>query len=120
VGGYLQSKLDPLLGLDGDAEFAVYVAPVGKVRSGGTAEWSGRIERVDDRDEAVALWVRSFSIWEADVFIAEFDRGMVTDYESGDYVAIRGQIVDVCSEYEGWPLLRGEAIERCIDPDRGA
>ena len=32
IGAYDQDKMDPILGVDGEEEFAVYVAPVGKVR----------------------------------------------------------------------------------------
>ncbi len=30
IGAYDQEKLDSLLGLDGDEEFTIYLAPVGK------------------------------------------------------------------------------------------
>jgi len=33
IGAYDQDKIDPLLGVDGEEEFTIYVAPVGKVRS---------------------------------------------------------------------------------------
>ena len=32
IGAYDQDKMDPILGVDGEDEFAIYVAPVGKVR----------------------------------------------------------------------------------------
>jgi SagB-type dehydrogenase family enzyme len=32
IGAYDQDKIDPILGVDGEEEFTVYVAPVGKVR----------------------------------------------------------------------------------------
>ena len=32
IGAYDQEKMDPILGVDGEDEFAIYVAPVGKVR----------------------------------------------------------------------------------------
>jgi len=32
IGSYSQEKLDKLLELDGDEEFSVYVAPVGKIK----------------------------------------------------------------------------------------
>jgi nitroreductase len=34
VGAYHQNKLDAFLGVDGQDEFAIYVAPVGKVKQG--------------------------------------------------------------------------------------
>jgi len=34
MGAYDQNKMDPILGVDGEEEFTVYVAPVGKVASG--------------------------------------------------------------------------------------
>ena len=33
IGAYAQEKMDKLLGLDGEEEFAIYVAPVGKIKS---------------------------------------------------------------------------------------
>ena len=32
IGAYDQDKIDPILGVDGEEEFTIYVAPVGKVR----------------------------------------------------------------------------------------
>ena len=32
IGAYDQDKMDPILGVDGEEEFTIYVAPVGKVR----------------------------------------------------------------------------------------
>jgi SagB-type dehydrogenase family enzyme len=32
IGAYDQDKIDPILGVDGEKEFTIYVAPVGKVR----------------------------------------------------------------------------------------
>lgn len=34
IGAYDQKKMDSVLGVDGKEEFAIYVAPVGKIRSG--------------------------------------------------------------------------------------
>ena len=34
IGAYDQDKIDPVLGVDGEDEFTIYVAPVGKVRQG--------------------------------------------------------------------------------------
>ncbi len=38
IAAYDQEKLDVLLGLDGEQEFAIYLAPVGKVKNRGTGE----------------------------------------------------------------------------------
>jgi SagB-type dehydrogenase family enzyme len=32
IGAYDQNKIDPILGVDGENEFTIYIAPVGKVR----------------------------------------------------------------------------------------
>ena len=32
IGAYDQDKIDPVLGVDGEEEFTIYIAPVGKVR----------------------------------------------------------------------------------------
>jgi SagB-type dehydrogenase family enzyme len=34
IGAYDQNRMDPILGVDGEEEFTVYVAPAGKVESG--------------------------------------------------------------------------------------
>ena len=65
------------------------------------------------------MWLKSFSRWAGDMFLAEFPLGEVSEYAEGDYVAVRGNVVDVCSSYDGWPLVRGTAIERREDPDAG-
>jgi SagB-type dehydrogenase family enzyme len=110
------SRYDELLGVDGQGEFSVYAAAVGKLRSRRDVEWSGLIESVEARGDSTLLWVKSLSWWEGDVFVAHFDPTTVTGYASGDYVAIGGQVVDVCSEHDGWPLVKGNSIERRKDP----
>ena len=117
VGGYLQDKLDDLLGVDGEEEFAVYVAPVGKLKSGRAVEWSGQIDRITREEGVTRMWVKSFSFWEGDEFVVEFPPHDVSGYAEADNVAIRGEIVAVCSSYDGWPLVRGTEIERIDDPD---
>ncbi len=32
IGAYDQSKIDPILGVDGEEEFTIYMAPVGKIK----------------------------------------------------------------------------------------
>ena len=49
----------------------------------------------------------------------EWRLGEVSEYAGGDYVAVRGNVVDVCSSHDGWPLVRGTAIERREDPYAG-
>ena len=117
IGGYLQAKLDELLGVDGEEEFTVYVAPVGKVDRGRAVEWSGEISRITREDGVTRMWTKSFSRWDGDVFVVEFPSDDVSGYAEGDYVGIRGEIVAVCSSYDGWPLVRGTAIQRVDDPD---
>ena len=119
VGGYHQSKMDALLGIDGQEEFAVYVSPVGKVKSGGAVEWTGQIDGITREGDTTRMWLKSFSGWEGDIFVVELPLGEVPQYAGGDYVAVRGNVVDVCSSYDGWPLVRGTAIERREDPDVG-
>ena len=117
VGGYFQTTMDALLGVDGEEEFAVYVAPVGKLKSGRAAEWSGEIDRVTREQDTTRMWVKSYSWWEGDVYVVEFPSADVSEYVEGDYVGISGEIIDVCSSYDGWPLVQGVAIERREDPD---
>ena len=120
VVGEIGPSYDELLGVDGRDEFAVYAAAVGKLKSGRGVEWSGQIQRVDASEDVTRLWVTSYSWWEGDVFVVEFPPESVTEYAAGDYLGITGEIVDMCSVYEGWPLLRGATIERRADPDASA
>jgi SagB-type dehydrogenase family enzyme len=117
VVGRIGPGYDRLLGVDGIDEFSVYAAAVGKVRQGREVEWSGQIEEIDADEDLARLRVASFSWWEGDVFMAEFPCAGVIGYAPGDYVLIRGEIVEMCSDYDGWPLVRGAAIERRADPD---
>ena len=119
IGGYFQRKMDALLGIDGDEEFTVYVAPVGKVKQGETVEWSGRIDLVTREGDTTRMRLRSQSPYNVDLFVVEFPSDDVLEYREGDYVAIRGEMVEVCSSYNGWPLVKGTGIERREDPDAG-
>jgi SagB-type dehydrogenase family enzyme len=110
---------DELLGVDRRDEFTVYAATVGKVKSAREVAWTGQIMRVDAGGNVARLWVKSFSWWEGDVFVAEFPGATVSGYAEGDFVGIRGEIVDTCSDYDGWPFVRGTSIERQADPDAG-
>ena len=111
-----QARL-PSGGVDGEEEAAVYVSPVGKLKSGRAAEWSGEIDRVTREQDTTRMWVKSYSWWEGDVYVVEFPSADVSEYVEGDYVGISGEIIDVCSSYDGWPLVQGVAIERREDPD---
>ena len=101
IGGYFQRKMDALLGIDGDEEFTVYVAPVGKVKQGETVEWSGKIDAVTREGDTTRMWLRSSSPWGGDLFLVEFPVDEVSEFAEGDYVAIQGEMVDVCSSYNG-------------------
>ena len=120
VHGQIGPRYDELLGVDGIDEFSVYAAAVGKLRRGREVQWSGQIEGIEADEDLARLTVTSFSWWEGDVFVAEFPRSSVAGYPVGDYVGIRGEIVEMCSEYDGWPLVSGTAIERRTDPDAGS
>ena len=110
-----QEKMDALLGVDGEEEFVIYAAPVGKVDHGRAVTWTGEIGTITREGDVARLWVKSFSFWEGDVFVAEFPAGEVSDCREGDHVSIKGRIVDMCSSYDGWPLVRGSGIEKQED-----
>ena len=38
IGAYDQAKIDPILGVDGEEEFTIYMAPVGKIKTALVAE----------------------------------------------------------------------------------
>ena len=97
----------------------VYVAPVGKVKKGEAVEWSGQTDAITREGDTTRMWLKSFSGWDGDIFVVEFPLGEVSEYAEGDYVAVRGNMVGVCSSSGGWPLVRGTAIERREDPDAG-
>ena len=116
VSGERAPKYDELLGVDGRNEFTVYAAAVGKLKSGRGISWSGQIDRVEARGDATFMWVKSFSWWDGDVFVAEFPSANVAGCAEGDFAGITAEIVDVCSGYDGWPLVTGTAIESQEDP----
>ena len=113
VGGYLQGHLDALLGVDGDDEFAIYVAPVGKVKR--RDEWSGHITRAETEGQTTRRWIKAYSPCDAS-FIAEFPSGDASTYAEGDEVVISCEFVDMDSQYDGWPLAKGIRIERQSKP----
>ena len=115
VGGYLQDKVDALLGVNGEDEFAVYVAPVGKVERGQAEEWSGHITRVETEGQITRLWLRAYSPMDGAV-VVEFPSGDASTYVQGDEVVVRAELVDLDSQYGGMFLAEGISIKRQKKP----
>ena len=110
AGTQRQDKLDAFLGVDGEEEFFMYGAPVGKLKRRQQAEWRGEIAEIEEEGDVTRIRVNSF--WEGDAFVVAFSSGDFSDYAVGDLVEVKGDIVDLRSAYDGWPLLRGVSMKK--------
>jgi hypothetical protein len=102
--------LDAFLGVDGEEEFFVYGAPVGKLKPRRRVEWRGEIAEIESEGDVTRIRVNPF--WDGDAFVVAFSSGDFSDYAVGDRVEVKGELVELQSAYDGWPLLRGISIEK--------
>jgi SagB-type dehydrogenase family enzyme len=110
AGAQCQEKLDAFLGVDGEEEFFVYGAPVGKLKPRRRVEWRGEIAEIESEGDVTRIRVNPF--WDGDAFVVAFSSGDFSDYAVGDRVEVKGELVELQSAYDGWPLLRGISIEK--------
>jgi SagB-type dehydrogenase family enzyme len=110
VGTQCQDKLDAFLDVDGEEEFFIYGAPVGKLKLRWRAEWRGEIAEIEQEGDVTRIRVNPF--WEGDAFVVAFSSGDFSDYAVGDLVEVKGELVDMQSTYDGLPVLRGISLEK--------